>query len=562
MIRKIGAMLIAACLLLASAAGCATSGQPPAAPQTQASANSAAGAGASAGTSAEASSEAAAAADGAPVQLAIYTYWFPSTVVQSYDEVAGLTKLAELANVKIEWHTPSSGQNELEAFNIMLASGDYPDIIQHRWTDYPGGLQKLLSDGVIQPLQPFLDAGKAPSYNAYILENEDLWRQTSLSDGSIAHFAQLELNLKRLAYEGFFARGDWLESLGLEAPSTVDEFYAMLKAFKERDPNGNGQADEIPFAFDKNFTGIKALAPAWGALMDFNYAPGTTDVVFGPAQPEYRAFIETMAKWYAEGLLDTEGVSVDTKTLEAKFSSGTAGSMFGNVGEINTFLGYTKEAMPEFSIVPLPYLTGPAGKPYVYSRERVMYSGRRGAAISATCSDTDAALRYLDSFYNPETMDYAIWGIEGESYTVDADGSKHFTDKITNDPEGLPVVQALTRYAFPVWGWWKPLPFDVYNEIELGVNAPLGEEANKLWFESDRSILPPIIQLSDAESNEYANIMNEVNTFVLENTTKFMIGTTPLSEYDSYLATLESLKIGRATEILQGALSEYSGKTR
>jgi putative aldouronate transport system substrate-binding protein len=269
-----------------------------------------------------------------------------------------------------------------------------------------------------------------------------------------------------------------------------------------------------------------------------------------------------MAKWYSEGLLDTEGVSIDTKTLEAKFSSGTAGSMFGNVGEINTFLGYTKEAMPEFSIVPLPYLTGPAGKPYVYSRERVMYSGRRGAAISATCSDTDAALRYLDSFYNPETMDYAIWGIEGESYTVDADGSKHFTDKITKDPEGLPVVQALTRYAFPVWGWWKPLPFDVYNEIELGVNAPLGEEANNLWFESDRSILPPIIQFSDADSNEYASIMNEVNTFVLENTTKFMIGTTPLSEYDSYLATLESLKIGRATEILQGALNEYSGKTR
>jgi putative aldouronate transport system substrate-binding protein len=504
----------------------------------------------------------AAQAEEAPVNLSIYTYWFPSTVVTIYDEVKGLSKLAELANVKIEWRTPSSGQNELEAFNIMLASGDYPDIIQHRWPDYPGGLQKLLSDGVIQSLQPYLDDGKAPNYNKYILENDDLWRQASMSDGTMAHFAQLELELKRLAYEGFFVRGDWLEKLGIAAPATADEFYEMLKAFKEQDPNGNGIADEIPYTFDKGQVGLKALAPAFGVLQDFNYLPGTRQVVFGPTQPGYKDYLETTSQWYAEGLLDSEGVSIDTKTMEAKFTGGMAGAMFGNVGEINTFLGYTKTALPEFTIAPLPYLTGSAGKPYVYNRERVMYSGRRGAALSSTCADADAALRYLDSFYDPETMNYAIWGIEGESYYVGDDGLKHFTSLIADDPNGAPIIQAISRYAFPTWGWWKPLPFEAYAELELNVNAPLGQEANDLWFASDRSILPPVVQFSDADAVEYANIMNEINTFVLESSTKFIIGSAPLSEHDGFISTLEAMDVGRATEILQNALDVYNTKTR
>ena len=121
-----------------------------------------------------------------------------------------------------------------------------------------------------------------------------------LDDGTLYMFPMIRV---RTGTEEWFRllgpiyRKDWLDKLNLEAPTTIDEMYTVLKAFKEQDPNGNGQADEIPFTSQKaggEAAYLSAFAPAFGIVNGFYNDNGT--VKYGPLEPAYKDYVETMNK--------------------------------------------------------------------------------------------------------------------------------------------------------------------------------------------------------------------------------------------------------------------------
>ncbi len=129
----------------------------------------------------------------------------------------------------------------------------------------------------------------------------------------------------------------WLDELGLEAPTTFDELYDVLKAFKEEDPNGNGSADEIPFDWgpDQGPYSAMALLGAYG-----NYAPHTDwfntvkdgEHVYVPATEDYKELVQFLHSLYAEGLINQEVFTQDWSQFFSRSQNPDAATVGFTIG--------------------------------------------------------------------------------------------------------------------------------------------------------------------------------------------------------------------------------------
>ena len=201
-------------------------------------------------------------ADEEPITITYFRDEFNRTAVATYAETAWFQELENRLGVKIEIQGPASSDDYYTAANAMLTSGKYPDLLYYDWSRYPGGVLAAVEDGVIVPVSEIPEyKEKVPNWFKVLDEHPEVRRSVVEDDGSVDIFCHWEPNMARSAYWGYAIRKDWLDRLGLEIPKTIDDLYAVLKAFKENDANGNGDAnDEIPFSCC-NWWGT--AIPAW-----------------------------------------------------------------------------------------------------------------------------------------------------------------------------------------------------------------------------------------------------------------------------------------------------------
>jgi putative aldouronate transport system substrate-binding protein len=487
------------------------------------------------------------------------TWYYPpivSKVIKTVGDIAGMQEIIKRTGMEVEFQTPSAGDTS-QQFNIMLASGSYPDVIFWPTDNYPGGLTKLYQDGVAIKLNDLIDK-HAPNYKKLLDSNPELKKQAMLDDGTIAHFPKVELDLHRMSYYGLEVRKDWLDKLGLNTPKTVDEWYTVLKAFKEKDPNGNGQADEIPIADEKRAQTIKNFAAAWGVRADAFYLnPKTGKMTYGPIEPAYKDYLTTMNKWFKEGLIDSEFASNDVKAQDAKIADDKAGAWMGYTSAYAKWDELLKPKNPKFKIVGAPDPIGQAGQPYGSSDGLVRMISGEGAMITKSAKDPVSIVKLIDYMYSPEGLALINWGIEGESYVVE-NGKKKFADKILKNPEGIAFTDYVKKYAYPANGFTKVMDVEAWTQMEL--TTPEARDANKIWYESNKALLLPSLTLKPDESQKYAQIMSEVNTYLSENYIKFIMGAEPVSNYDQFVSTLKKLGIDEAIKIQQAAYDRYTAR--
>ncbi|MEG7531886.1 MAG: extracellular solute-binding protein, partial [Hungatella sp.] len=155
--------------------------------------------------------------------------------------------LEEATNVHIEWQCyPMNSYSDQK--NIMLASGDIPDAF------FGGdsiGMTDLIQYGPMGLFIPVDDliAKDSPNYQARLAEYPTLDGLSTAFDGKKYSWGTINMHPNRDYPDNLYINKVWLDNLGLKVPETMDEFYDVLKAFKEQDPNKNGIADEIPYTF-------------------------------------------------------------------------------------------------------------------------------------------------------------------------------------------------------------------------------------------------------------------------------------------------------------------------
>src|SRR2546425_1172087 len=180
------------------------------------------------------------------------SYWAPmssnvSPTMKSFGEIACYRELEKRTGIHIEFQHPPLGQ-ETEQFNLVAASGKYPDVIEYHWlTNAPGGPARFLRDGVIVRLNDLLDR-YAPNLKRVLGEHPEWRKMIVTDDGDIYAFPFIRSDPLLLVSAGLAVRQDWLDKLSLKMPTTLDDWRGMLAAVRQRDPNGDGKTDELPLS--------------------------------------------------------------------------------------------------------------------------------------------------------------------------------------------------------------------------------------------------------------------------------------------------------------------------
>jgi putative aldouronate transport system substrate-binding protein len=480
--------------------------------------------------------------------------------IKSYAQQSAYQVLAQRTGISVAFQHPPLGA-EKERFNLLAVSGKYPDVIEADWYGYPGGSSKALKDGMIIPLNDLIRR-YAPNLQAVLDANPEVFRQVSTEDGVLYAFPMLRLDPEVRSIWGPQVRADWLARLGLKAPETIDDWYRMLKAFKMRDPNGNGLADEIPLSAlavtgERSAPGLPQ--PLWVFLGAYGLAPEFFQkdgrVHYSPAEPAYRDFLATMHRWYREGLLDPEYLSQTERQFDAKMTSDTVGAYAGYNGSgLARLSGMSRGRVPGFRLQAVPYPAGASGKHYITWPEAGLAYFGRGAAISSQNRHVIETVKFLDYGYSREGGLALSFGKEGLSYRM-VDGAPRYTDLILHNSK-LSVAEAIFAHARPQIG---PLIQDV-RYLNQFYSLPEQSEAIKTWASGSSELLLPALEVGPRDARKFATVMVDLRTYIAEMTTRFILGREPLEHFDAYLAELRRAGVLQAIGYMQNAFDRYQAK--
>lgn len=484
------------------------------------------------------------------------TYWAElngnaGSIKPSFQDVPFFQEWQRRTGVMLDFIQPPANQAK-EAINVLLASGELPDMLEYDWASFPGGPEKAISDGYILRLNDAIDK-YAPNLKKYLSEHPEIDKQIKTDNGSYYVFPFIQGDDELRTYQGPIVRKDWLDELGLQVPVTIEDWHTVLKAFKEK------MGIEAPLTFlgvPNPLFGIEsgAFVGAYGIKKGFYLDQG--HVKYGPLEAGYKTFLALFRDWYAEGLIDKNMATVDTKTLDSNMISGRSGASIWNAGAgIGTWQPSVKETVPQAQFVPAPYPVLHKGEKPKFGQRSHAYMGSGGVAISSKSENVEIATRMLDFGYSPEGHLLFNFGIEGVSYEL-KDGYPQYTDIILRNPDKLAPSQALAMYNRA--SYFGPFIQD-RRYLEQYYLLKEQKDAVKIWSntDADRNMLPQIPK-TEQESTELSAIMLDVTTLVDEMSLKIILGIEPVDSFDDYAAQIKLLKIERAIEIQQTALDRYN----
>lgn len=354
----------------------------------------------------------------------------------------------------------------------------------------------------------------------------------------------------------------WLDNLNLEMPTTTDEFYQVLKAFKEQDANGNGDtSDEIPLAGCINGWHSDPYAYLMNAFIyddENKHMTVTNDQVDTSLnKEEYREGLRYVNKLYEEGLLYSETYSQDGNQLKtlASQSPNVVGSF--TIGAPMQALDGSAEAYQ--TVVTVPPLKGPDGVQYCgyYGYDDL----RIGAyIITKSCEDPESAFKLADFMYSEEASIRLRQGVKGTDWRMAEEGEKTFDDKEATYARITPLITngeaqnqnmgntglfRETNDSF-IGAWAVGDDFDI-RSLD-GIEQLLIEQTIPYdGFEPDQT-LPPVV-FTDEEANETSPIETEIKKFADEQRTLFITGQKDLdADWDAYIDGLNQLGIDTLVE--------------
>lgn len=484
-----------------------------------------------------------------PVTL---TIWRENSlnVVDNYKEMGCYKEMEKATGISVDFIHPVAGQSS-EQFNIMIASGEYPDIIESVDASYPGGRAKAYEDGVILELSELVEK-YAPNFMALCKEYPEIMYASQNDKGQLFELPFIRGGSILRTFRGPIIRADLLKKYGLSSPETIDEWHTVLKTFKD-----NGI--EYPFTSTSAFFKTEPFAGAYG--IPLGWFIEDDQVKYGYYDERFKEYMQTMSEWYKEGLIDPEIMTNDSKTVDSKMLSGKVGSMIGTIGNsIGGYMSEMKNTDPNFDLQAACYPTIKKGdKAYIIQREDNVLPNM-GSSITTSCKHPEYAIAYLDYAFSKEGHMMFNFGVEGESYNM-VDGEPVFTDIVTNNPDGLPMNKAGSLFARSfTMGTFVQDP--KYTDTFYG--EPRQKEATQVWTKDidyvDEKNIAYKGTLTPEEQEEAAPIQSEIDTFISENFVAWLMGTQSLDNFDNYMAQLKSMGIEKLIKIRQDAYDRYIKK--
>ncbi len=481
-------------------------------------------------------------------------------------------------DIKFSWQTTTYDAGPAaEKRQIALASGDYPDLfLLIPWVDQfkSAELLKLGQQGVALPLNDLI-AEHAPNIQNALDTLPDFKAMSVAPDGNIYGLPQW-VDCYHCSYQAkLWMNSAWLKKLGLNQPTTTEEMRETLRAFKTKDPNGNGKADEVPISASLQ----DALIPYF--MNSFIYDPqgtsgnnrGTLVLNNGRVDDQankdgWREGLRYIKSLYDEGLIDKGAFTQNGEAL-LRIGDNAGAPILGSVTVLHlaqaVSLDQKDERDKDYDAV--PPVTGPTG----LAHAAYNFPSAPGATFvltnKATKTDQVAAIKLLDYIFTTEGHLEGHIGKKGVAW-VDP-GPK---DKAL-DPNLKPLFKQTDTEEETGWGAIAQynntkefrdalaVPEDIYDSA--GFERRLWQATNLYAGKEDAAAIFPYwgVWVDPADASEMATLQTNIENYVAQNSLQFITGSKNLdTDWDAYVQGFQGLGLPRYLELLQAAYDKSSVK--
>lgn len=339
------------------------------------------------------------------------TIWFPEG--ESYQKNVLTDFYKEKLNIEydVKWLTDNGHYKE--QIDLALASNDLPDMFEVT----PQQLYRAAKAGQIQPLGEVYEKYASDKVKAALSLNNNMFFDQATVDGQM--YGLPEPNDFADGTSLIYIRQDWLDYMGLKAPTTIDELEALALKFMQGpvDAAGNKATYGIALAKMENTANFvfRGLSQPFNAYFDTWIPDGQGGLKFSDVQPEAKDYLAKMADWYKKGIFDPEfAVKEDSKIAE-DIGAGRIGIMFAPFWAPLYPLNIAKQNNVNAEWMPYPILAKPDGtlKPSAWN------SCKRYLVVRAGYDHPEAAVKGNNLWHELWQGDYAEYyhGLNGAEYT-------------------------------------------------------------------------------------------------------------------------------------------------
>ncbi len=476
------------------------------------------------------------------------TYWklWPP-FLEGYDpmDASLFATLYEATNVKVDVSTIGTDAAS-EQFNLMVASGDYLDIIENGVSNYSGGGLKAIEDEVFVDVMSYVQT-YAPDYWEVLQTDEIAQKNLIYADGSMASFCSL-YDAEPVPQAGLWIRNDWLKEQNLEKPSTKEDLENVLAVF--RDEYGCSDAFACRDTCDIPLGNVFD-AYEWSVTPEGEVLYGYTDT-----RDAWKEYCKTSNEWYNEGYFSSSFATAnDTNMPKVNMVvDGTSGLFDADILLISE-VAVLDDTVELEAVAPI---TKNADDKLPASWSTKMNSAN-SAVISTNCEYIEEAVAYINYAFTDACFMAANWGTEGETYTVE-NGEPVFTDMMLNNPN---LAASFTPLAFISPGF----PFLKSYDMTLSTyNHPAQVGCYEIFASKIDESLPKssypkdYITFTTEEAEIISQYQTDIETYVLECRAKFITGAMDVEkEYDTFADKLIEMGSDEIKEVYQAAYDRFMG---
>lgn len=500
----------------------------------------------------------ASAGETATLKVMFYT----NALTKDFNEVAFIQNMAKDANVTLEIEQISGGWDEIKS--TLLASGDIPDMII--------GKDAIVSSDIAQFKDLFADMSGmideyAPNIRKAFDAHPELEYLATSSDGGVYGIPKYQRYWPR-TYLRQMINVQWLENLGLEMPTTFDEFYDVLVAFKEKDADGDGDSgNEIPMDFAAGVASGSVYQIPWALTMLCGYGVPVTAITDQGwyldngevkniyVSDEYHDLIQFLSKCWNAGLINTEIFTEDYATFAATSRTGVVGYTLG--WDISDRMGTGELAQQYKVIAPILPSAEYADKAVWETSYYTLNYACPTAVLSAKCENKEAAMRFLNLFYSDEYAMQVLFGSMGECIGDNGDGT-------------FSVLPPADESMDPgTWKWTNAHADSgcmyISDDIQLSLSTDMQlinslDEAYTEYVDRVGDDMWPgaFLKYSDEDNSELSFYMTDLkNLFETQFATWLTGGGVDQAGWDAYLNNVNSAGYAEARQIVQNAVDAY-----
>mgnify|MGYP000997042471 FL=1 len=486
-----------------------------------------------------------------------YTMFMRSTYVDWIKELKWYDVAEERTGIHVDYISgPEEAADVYSEVDQRVISGDLPDAVMTKLAQ----TSVYGPQGVFADLAPYIEK-YAPNLQKYIDDNPDYKALVTDTDGHIYGLCkETPIFADLIGY-----RVDHFKAAGIDPDSivNVDDFtkaLETLKAYYGKDnPNYyplTGRDTAIRFASWFGAASNISSTESNGIYINGHYKDGSIDIMSDGA---YK-MVETMKKWYDEGLIQPEWVAgtFSEADWEAAMLNGNGSIFYDYYNRAEWFMeNGGPDNDPNYQMGVLNFIKDDNGNPQKMTVS-MKYNDECVTAVNANCSEDKikTILTFIDYFYSEEGEILANYGVEGESFKTDANGDKEFIADYQTE-EATPAGEKRWSFLSDRFTVCKP----VDNEAFFKWNAPLIAEATGRLFTDENLGTSYVLKFTDDQSKEVTNLLASVFDAQMSGIAQFIDGTRELTpdNWAAFQQEMNDLGLSRIEEIQLAAYQVMYG---